>query len=89
MGSKESNHMYTDMVIIALNQAIADRSNLKDIIHCIDIGVQSLDICYNSSMVDSGAITWVGIKGSNALAKMVNGLYESVVIKYLKNKAMG
>ena len=81
--------MYADMVIIALNQAIADRSNLKDIIHCIDIGVQSLDFCYNSSMVDSGAITWVSIKGSNALAKMVNGLYESVVIKYLKNKAMG
>ena len=81
--------MCTDMVIIALNQAIVDRSNLKDIIHCIDIGVQSLDICYNSSMVDSGAITWVGIKGSNALDKMVNGLYESVVIKYLKNKAMG
>ena len=81
--------MYTDMVIIALNQAIADRSNLKDIIHCIAIGVQRLDICYNSSMVDSGAITWVSIKGSNALAKMVNGLYESVVIKYLKNKAMG
>lgn len=40
-------------------------------------------------MVNSGVITSVGIKGSNALAKMVNGLYESVVIKYLKNKAMG
>jgi len=76
--------MYTYMVIIALNQAIADRSNLKDIIHCSDIGVQSLDIYYNSSMVHSGAITSVGIKGSNALAEMVNGLYESEVIKYLK-----
>jgi len=41
--------MYTDMVIIALNQAIVDRSNLKDIIQCSDRGIQSLAICYNSS----------------------------------------
>lgn len=40
-------------------------------------------------MVNSGVITSVGIKESNALAKMVNRLYESEVIKYLKKQSYG
>ena len=39
VGWKVSNRMNTDMVIAALNQAIADRNNPKDVIHHSDRGV--------------------------------------------------
>ena len=76
----------------ALNQAITDRNNPKDVIHHSDRGVQYLSIRYTSRMKDSGVIASVGTTGDsydNALAETVNGLYKSEVIYYLKESWTG
>ena len=51
--------MNTDMVMAALNQAITDRSNPKDVIHHSDRGVQYLSIRYTDKMTDSGVIDYL------------------------------
>ena len=92
VGWKVSNRMNTDMVMAALNQAIADRNNPKDVIHHSDRGVQYLSIRYTDKMADSGVIASVGTTGDsydNALAETVNGLYKSEVIEYLKESWTG
>ena len=92
VGWKVSNRMNTDMVMAALNQAIADRNNPKDVIHHSDRGVQYLSIRYTDKMTDCGVIASVGATGDsydNALAETVNGLYESEVIHYLKESWSG
>ncbi len=92
VGWKVSNHRNTDMVMAALNQAITDRNNPKDVIHHSDRGVQYLSIRYTSRMTDSGVIASVGTTGDsydNALAETVNGLYNSEVIHYLKENWTG
>nr|QJS05869.1 transposase, IS51 group of IS3 family [Psychrobacter sp.] len=92
VGWKVSNRMNTDMVMAALNQAIADRDKPKDVIHHSDIGVQYLSIRYTDKMSDSGIIASVGTTGDsydNALAETVNGLYKSEVIYHLKQNWTG
>ena len=92
VGWKVSNRMNTDMVMAALNQAIADRNSPKDVIHHSDRGVQYLSIRYTSRMTDSGVIALVGTAGDsydNTLAETVNGLYKSEVIHYLKESWNG
>ena len=87
VGWKVSNRMNTDMVMAALNQAIADSNNPKDVIHHSYRGVQYLSIRYTDKMKDSGIIASVGTTGGsydNVLAETVNGLYKSEVIEYLK-----
>ena len=87
VGWKVSNRMNTDMVMAALNQAITDRNNPKDVIHHSDRRVQYLSIRYTDKMTDSGIIASVGTTGDsydNTLAETVNGLYKSEVIHYLK-----
>ena len=89
VGWKVSDRMNTDMVMAALNQAIADRNNPKDVIHHSDRGVQYLSIRYTDKMADSGVIASVGTTGDsydNALAETVNGLYKTEVIEYLKQQ---
>jgi len=84
--------MNTDMVVAALNQAIADRNHPKDVIHHSDRGVQYLSIRYTDKMADCGVIASVGKTGDsydNALAETVNGLYKSEVIHYLKQNWTG
>ena len=84
--------MNTDMVRAALNQAITDRSNPKDVIHNSVRGVQYLSVRYTFRMTDSGIIASVGTTGDsydNALAETVNGLYKSEVIEYLKESWNG
>ena len=79
--------MNTDMVMAALNQEIADRNKPKDVIHHSDRGIHYVSIRYTYSMTDFGIITSVGTTDNsydNALAEMVNGLYKSEVIHYLK-----
>ncbi|XVN73127.1 hypothetical protein AAEX37_00179 [Oligella sp. MSHR50489EDL] len=44
----------------ALNQAIADRNNPKDVIHHSDRGVQYLSIRYTEKMADADVIASVG-----------------------------
>ncbi len=92
VGWKVSNRMHTDMVMAALNQAIADRNHPKDVIHHSDRGVQYLSIRYTDKMSDSGLIVSVGTTGDsydNALAETVNGLYKSEVIEYLQEQWHG
>lgn len=92
VGWKVSNRMNTDMVMAALNQAIADRNNPKDVIHHSDRGVQYLSIRYTDKMTDCGVIASVGKTGDsygNALAETVNGLYKAEVIHYLKQNWTG
>ena len=92
VGWKVSNRMNTDMVMAALNQALTDRNNPKDVIHHSDRGVQYLSIRYTDKMCDSGIIASVGTTGDsydNALAETVNGLYKSEVIDYLKENWTG
>ncbi len=92
VGWKVSDRMNTDMVMAALNQAIADRNNPKDVIHHSDRGVQYLSIRYTEKMADSGVIASVGTTGDsydNALAETVNGLYKTEVIEYLKPQWQG
>ena len=89
VGWKVSDRMNTDMVMAALNQAIADRNHPKDVIHHSDRGVQYLSIRYTDKMADSGVIASVGTTGDsydNALAETVNGLYKTEVIEYLKQQ---
>ena len=62
-GWKVSNRMNTDMVMAALNQAITDRNNPKDVIHHSDRGVQYLSIRYTYKTKDSGVIASVGTTG--------------------------
>ena len=76
----------------ALNQALADRNMLKDVIHHSDRGVQYLSMRYTNKMADCGVIASVGTTGdsyNNALAETVNGLYKSEVIEYLKEQWHG
>jgi len=92
VGWKASNRMNTDMVMAALNQAITDRNNPKDVVHHSDRGVQYLSIRYTDKMTDSGVIASVGTTGDsydNALAETVNGLYKSEIIGYLKEQWHG
>ena len=92
VGWKVSDRMNTDMVMAALNQAIADRNHPKDVIHHTDRGVQYLSIRYTDKMADSGVIASVGTTGDsydNALAETVNGLYKTEVIEYLKQQWQG
>ena len=92
VGWKVSNRMNTDMVMAALNQAITDRSNPKEVIHHSDRGVQYLSIRYTDKMADSGVIASVGTTGDsydNALAETVNGLYKTEVIDCLKQQWQG
>ena len=94
VGWKVSERMNTDMVMAALNQAIADRDKPKDVIHHSDRGVQYLSIRYTDKMKDSGVIASVGTTTTgdsydNALAETVNGLYKAEVIEYLKEQWHG
>ena len=92
VGWKLSKRMNTDMAMAALNQAIADRNNSKDVIHHSDRGVQYLSIHYTNKVAESNVIASVGTTGDsydNALAETVNGIYKSEVIKYLKQSWNG
>ncbi len=74
VGWKISNRMNTNMVMAALNQAIADRNRPKDVIHHSDRGVQYLSIRYTDRMAEAGVIASVGTTGDsydNALAETV------------------
>lgn len=87
VGWKVSTCMNTQMVLDALDQALCDRDNPKDVIHHSDKGSQYLSIRYSEHLKQSGLAASVGTPGDsydNALAESVNGLYKSEVIDYLK-----
>ena len=70
-GWKVSNRMNTDMMTAALNQAVIDRNNPKNVIHHSDRGIQYLSIRYTDKITDFGVTAFVGATGDsydNALA---------------------
>ncbi len=76
----------------ALNQAIADRNKLKEVIHHSDRGIQYLSIRYTNKMTESNIIASVGTTRDsydNVLAETVNGFYKTEVIHYLKESWNG
>lgn len=92
VGWKVSNLMNTDMVMAALNQAIANRNKPEEVTHHSDRGVQYLSIRYTDKMTDSSVIASVGTTSDsydNALAEMVNGLYKFEMNHYLKQNWNG
>ena len=72
-------------IMAASNQALTDAKRLKDMIHHSDYGI----IDYTDKMADCEMIACVGTIGNsydNALAEIVNMLYKSKVIEYLKDQ---
>lgn len=73
----------------ALNQAIADRNNPKDVIHHSDHGVQYLSIRYTDKTADSCIIASVSTTDDsyeNVLAETVNEPCKFEVIEYLQEQ---
>lgn len=66
VGWKVSNRMNTDMLMAALNQAIADRNKPKDVVHYSDRGVHYLSIRYTDKMAKSNVIASVGTTGDSS-----------------------
>lgn len=72
-------------IMAASNQALTDAKRPKDVIHHSDYGL----IDYTDKMADCEVIACVGTIGNsydNALAEIVNELYKSKVIEYLKDQ---
>ena len=78
-----STQMTTNMVLNALEQALAQRKPTQNIIHHSDRGSQYLSIRYSSRLKEENISLSVGRKGDaydNALAETINGLYKTEVI---------
>ena len=92
VGWKVSNHMDTQLVLDALNQALDARGRPSGVIHHSDKGSQYLSIKYGERLKQSGLAASVGTTGDsydNALAESVNGLYKTEVIDYFKHEWAG
>ena len=84
VGWRVSNSLKSDLALDALEQAIWDRDELKDLIHHSDRGVQYLSIRYTERLAEAGIEPSVGSKGDsydNALAESVIGLFKTEVIR--------
>jgi len=84
VGWRVSNSLRSDLALDALEQAIWDRDELKDLIHHSDRGVQYLSIRYTERLTEAGIEPSIGSKGDsydNALAESVIGLFKTEVIR--------
>jgi putative transposase len=66
-----------------LEQALHTRSDLKELMHHSDRGVQYLSIRYSERLAKAGAeasVATVGDSYDNALAETINGLYKTEII---------
>ena len=84
VGWRVSNSLRSDLALDALEQAIWDRDELKDLIHHSDRGVQYLSIRYTERLTEAGIEPSVGSKGDsydNALAESIIGLFKTEVIR--------
>ena len=80
------NSLQTGLALAALEQALYDRqkSEIEELIHHSDRGVQYLSIRYAERLQDVGIEPSVGSVGDpydNALAETINGLYKTEVIR--------
>lgn len=84
VGWRVSNSLRSDLALDALEQAIWDRDELRDLIHHSDRGVQYLSIRYTERLAEAGIEPSVGSRGDsydNALAESVIGLFKTEVIR--------
>ena len=84
VGWRVSASLHTELALDALEMAIWARgTNLPDLVHHSDRGVQYLSIRYTERLAEADAVSSVGSKGDsydNALAESVNGLYKAELI---------
>lgn len=84
VGWRVSLSLRTDLALDALEMALWARgSNLPDLVHHSDRGVQYLAIRYTERLAEAEAVSSVGSRGDsydNALAETVNGLYKAELI---------
>ena len=86
VGWRVSNSLRSDLALDALEQAICARSltDMSDLIHHSDRGVQYLSIRYTERLKAVGIETSVGSVGDaydNALAETIIGLFKAEVIR--------
>jgi transposase InsO family protein len=84
VGWRVSNSLRSDLALDALEQALHARSDIDDLVHHSDRGVQYLSIRYTERLAEAGIEPSVGTVGDsydNALAETINGLYKTEVIR--------
>jgi transposase InsO family protein len=86
VGWRVSSSMRSDLALDALEQAICEREEARDVrrVHHSDRGVQYLSIRYTERLAEAGIEPSVGSKGDsydNALAESVIGLFKTEVIR--------
>ncbi len=85
VGWRVSNSLRSDLALDALEQALHARSNVSQLVHHSDRGVQYLSIRYTERLAEAGIEPSVGSVGDsydNALAETINGLYKAEVIRH-------
>ncbi|MBF5006178.1 IS3 family transposase [Diaphorobacter caeni] len=85
VGWRVSNHMRTDFVMDALEQALHARQPQQEsrLIHHSDRGGQYVSVRYTERLAEAGLMPSVGSTGDsydNVLAETINGLYKTEVI---------
>ncbi len=83
VGWRVSNSLRSDLALDALEQAVHSRSDLENLVHHSDRGVQYLSIRYTDRLAEMRIALSVGSVGDsydNALAETINGLYKTEVI---------
>ena len=83
VGWRVSRSLRSDLALDALEQALHARSDIEQLIHHSDRGVQYLSIRYTERLAEAGIESSVGSIGDsydNALAETINGLYKAEVI---------
>jgi len=84
VGWRVSNSLRSDLALDALEQALHARSDINDLVHHSDRGVQYLSIRYTERLAEAGIEPSVGSVGDsydNALAETIIGLYKTEVIR--------
>jgi len=84
VGWRVSNSLRSDLALDALEQALHARSDLGNLIHHSDRGVQYLSIRYTERLAEAGIEPSVGSVGDsydNALAETIFGLFKTEVIR--------
>jgi putative transposase len=83
VGWQVSSSLRSDLALDALEQALHARTDLKELVHHSDRGVQYLSIRYSERLAKAGVEASVGTVGDsydNALAETINGLYKTEII---------
>lgn len=83
VGWRVSRSMRSDLVLDALEQALAARRPEAGLVHHSDRGSQYLSLRYTTRLAEASVLTSVGSRGDsydNALAETINGLYKAEVI---------